>query len=140
MKPHGIYTIESSGRILFVDATGPFNDEVIRRYLKELMAEIEALAPDPWAMFVIFRNVSLFTPEAERELTAVNKLRKDLGMEFIALVFLDIVGAEILRSQIDRIYESAGVEHAYFDSSAKAREWLAEKGYQVGKVSRQFTV
>ena len=33
MEPHGVYTIKQSGRVLYVDATGPFNDELIRRYL-----------------------------------------------------------------------------------------------------------
>jgi hypothetical protein len=139
MKSHGHYEIESVGRVLYVDATGPFNEDTVMEKRADLRAAIESLSPDPWGLFVIFREVSLFTPAAEAELVKVTVWRKKMGMAAIAAVFVDVMGPEILAAQMKRVHSAAGVASGIFETTAEARAWLLEKGFEVSNASRQFT-
>ena len=124
MKSHGRYTIETIGRMLSVDATGPFNDALIHDYQQDLKSSVEALSPEPWTMLVTLHDESLFTPEAEAELAKVMIWRKNMGMTKVGLMFVQTIGSDILKAQMTRMYDAAGVEHAYFDNIDDARIWL----------------
>ena len=126
LKIHGRYKIETRGRVLSVDATGPYNEEIVYEYRRELIASVEALAPDPWSMLVILHAESVFTPAAEMELTKLIKWRITKGMNKVGLVFIQPIGSEVIESQMSRIYDTAGVEHAYFDTIDNARVWLED--------------
>ncbi|PKF62976.1 hypothetical protein CW745_06000 [Psychromonas sp. psych-6C06] len=55
--------------MLIIDATGPFNEELILHCQHSLMACIKVLEVKPWKQVVILHKMSLFTPEAELALT-----------------------------------------------------------------------
>lgn len=129
MKPHGTYTIELVGKVLMIDASGPFNDDAVKGYSRDLKEFVEKLAPDPWALCAVFRGESLFTPEAEAELTAITLWRKEKGMKMVAVVFNSIKELSILRDQMARIYEKANIEYGFFNTKHDAFSWLARKGY-----------
>ncbi len=130
MKPHGTYSIELINRVLFVDATGPFNEDAVKNYSTDLKVFTEKLAPEPWALCAVFRNESLFTPEAEDQLTAVTEWRKEMGMKAVAIIFNEIKGLNILKAQMERIYRRADVPYSFFYDNAEAFSWLAKIGYQ----------
>ena len=126
MISHGNYTIETENRVLAVDATGPFNEALINEYQLALISSVEALSPEPWVMLVTLHDESLFTPDAESRLTEVIKWRKAMGMNRVGLLFVNTVATHILQSQMSRMYDQAGVEHAFFDNLEDARHWVQE--------------
>ncbi len=132
MKPHGTYTIGLVEKVLMVDAVGPFNDDAVKEYSRDLNDFIEKLSPNPWALCAIFTNESLFTPEAEAALTAVTQWRKEKGMNLVTIVFNDIKELTILQSQMERIYKTANIQHAFFNKKNDAVSWLTKKGYISG--------
>lgn len=132
MEPHGTYTIDLLGRVLMVDAKGPFNDDAVRDYSRDLAAFMERLAPDPWVLCAVFRNESLFTPEAEAELLAVTRMRVKKGMDAVAVVFKDIKCTRIAQDQLERIYQTADIRHAFFHEKQDALSWLSRQGYPSG--------
>ncbi|MCP4023037.1 MAG: hypothetical protein GY729_14445 [Desulfobacteraceae bacterium] len=133
MKSHGIYTIELRDRILYVDATGPFNEDAVKEYQKDLTAYIKKLSQHSWALCAVFRNESLFTPDAEEEMMAVTLWRKKMGMKAVAVIFNDIKGLNILKAQMERIYNTADIHHAFFYDSdfSRAFSWLSKMGYDI---------
>jgi hypothetical protein len=126
---HGQYDIQIQGRILLVDATGPFNEAIVKSYLGDLQTAVETLAPEPWALLAVFHDVSLFTPEAEAELIRVTRWRVGKGLSRCALTLIDIVGAEIVKDQLSRIYAAAGLEFEFFERIDDARQWLENQGH-----------
>ena len=129
MEPHGTYRIQLLDRVIYVSAKGPFNDDAVKAYSRDLTSSIQTLAPDPWSLCAVFKNESLFTPEAETELTAVTRWRKDKGMHCVAVVLQDIREKVIFQAQMEKIYSTVGVTHAFFDDTASAFSWLAEHGF-----------
>jgi len=129
MRPHGQYRIETRQRVLLVDATGPFNDRLIRDYLEELTANVLALEPAPWVMQVVVRDLSLFTPEAEQELMAASLLQQARGLRAVAIVLVEIVGETIVKAQMRRICGVMGLEPEFFEQPTQARDWLATQGF-----------
>ena len=129
MKSHGTYTIELVGRVLMIDAVGPFNEDAVKAYSKDLNTYIEKLAPDPWALCAVFRSESLFTPQAEEELKAVTRWRKEKGMKQVAVVFKDVKGLSILQDQMARIYEETNIPYAFFETKADAISWITPEAY-----------
>ena len=126
VEAHGSYTIETTGRILTVEGTGPFNEALVREYRRDLEASVEALSPDPWVMLLTLHDLSLCTPEAEAELDEVLKWRSSMGMTKGGLLFHRTVGTEILKERLTLLYVAAGVEFAFFDHIDDARMWLED--------------
>ncbi len=129
MRPHGTYTIELLGRIILVDAVGPFNDDAVKKYARDLSTFAEKLAPTPWALCAVFRNECLFTPDAEAELTAVTQWRKEMGMSVVAVVFKEVKERTILQAQMERVYKTTDLQYDFFNEKCDALSWLAQKGY-----------
>ena len=126
MKLQSLFTIRTIDRVLFVDATGPFNEAVINRYQRELIASVEALSPEPWGMILTLHNESLFTPETEAELIKVIQWRMAFGMTKVGLLTTHIASSDEVKAQMTRMYVAAGVVHAFFDDSNDALDWLKD--------------
>jgi hypothetical protein len=129
LNPHGKFTIEVSDRILFVDGTGPFNEATVREYKKAIHEAVAKLTPKPWAFLGILRAESLFTPEAESELTQVIRWRKEMGMTHVAVALIEVIADRVISAQMSRIYQNVGVDFALFESLDEARAWLESLGY-----------
>ena len=64
---HGSYSVERSGNILVVEATGPFNEHIIHQFENDVETCMEQLKNQAWATLVIYHGNGIFTPEAEAE-------------------------------------------------------------------------
>ncbi|RCU49527.1 MULTISPECIES: hypothetical protein [Corallincola] len=135
MEQHGEYSIQCQGRILLVDAKGPWNEELIVSYKADMLAVIRELSPNPWACIIIVHGTGLMTPEAEKEMASLVKMRKALGLTSTAMVTGDTAVKSIVRAQFERVYCGAGINYCFCDTQAQAYEWLASIGFERERVS-----
>lgn len=127
-EKHGEYKLEIKDGVLIVDATGPFNDEVVISYQNDLETCIRELEDRCWGQVVTLRELSLFTPDAEQSLINSLGLRKARGLKFSAVVCDSPYS--LVRMQISRIYDGAGILHKFFESESSALSWINEYANQ----------
>lgn len=121
-KSHGVYQLEVCRRVLTVDATGPFNQELINAYRAELATCVAELSYQVWGQVVILHDESLFTPDAERDLIESLEYRKHRGLVACALVCdSDYL---LVRRQAEKIYQTAGVNYDFFVCRQDANQWI----------------
>lgn len=121
---HGVFEIVVEGSFLLVDATGPFNEELILRYRNSLEAAIKQLEGQHWHQIIVLHEMSLFTPDAERGLVQSLKARKERGLFACGVVIGDVDCKILVREQMSRCYQQCDVKHHYFDTIAGAKLWL----------------
>ena len=121
-EQHGVYSLKIQGQVLIVDATGPFNDELVVSYNNALESCIQQLESSCWGQIVTLHDQSLFTPEAEQSLIHSLKQRKQRGLRASAVVCNSPY--KVVQSQVDRIYQNAGISHGFFSNEEEARLWL----------------
>ena len=85
-EEHGVYEMKVEGDLLLVDATGPFNEELINSYRYALESCIHFLEIKQWNQIITLHEMSLFTPEAEEALTQSLIDRKSRGLVFCGVV------------------------------------------------------
>lgn len=78
---HGIFEIKIEADLLLVDATGPFNEELIKSYQHSLEACIQVLEVTHWNQIITLHQMSVFTPDAEQSLTKTLINRKSRGLK-----------------------------------------------------------
>lgn len=126
-EEHGAFKIELVDSLLFVDAQGPFNEELIKRYKADLESKIQALEHASWCQIITLHDMSVFTPEAESALTNTLINRKSRGLIASAVIISDVDYQDLVCSQMSRCYHTARVEHEYFTSLSQAKEWVNER-------------
>ena len=122
---HGVFNIKIISNQLLVDAIGPFNEEVVSLYKATLESCIQELENSQWHQIITLHQTSLFTPEAEYILTKSLVDRKARGLHSCSLITVDVDFESLVKEQMSRCYNNAGVEHQYFESIAKAQTWIA---------------
>jgi len=122
---HGVFEVRIEGNLLLVDATGPFNEELIIQYERALEACIHTLEVSQWNQVITLHQLSLFTPEAEQILTNTVINRKSRGLKACAIVLMNVEGESLIKNQMSRCYDHASVKHNYTTSIHDANKWLA---------------
>jgi len=123
-KEHGVFQVHVEAKVLFIDATGPFNEESVKQYNIALESCIKQLEASLWNQIVTFHQMSIFTPKAEELLTKTLIKRRSRGLTCCAAILCDVDFISSVKEQMSRCYLSAGVEHQYFDSMVKAQQWI----------------
>jgi hypothetical protein len=126
MQPseHDHYTIEHCDNILIVDAKGPFNEESAKQYHQDTTELVEKMSGAPWGSLVTFRGNSIFTPDAEQQLTETTRYRQSKGMIAIAVVIINSAYADIQQMQLQRIYRDCNIIFHVFSDNNTAKLWL----------------
>ncbi|WP_100644673.1 hypothetical protein [Alteromonas facilis] len=122
---HGTYSIRFDSNKVFVEATGPFNLELVQDYKLKIEECISALEPCPWGQIITLNELSLFTPEAESALIFGLKLRKERGLKACAIVAKSPF--RIVLQQIDKIYSEAEIKHKTFKNERDAVYWVDDE-------------
>lgn len=121
-EQHGIYAVKVEERILIVDATGPFNAELIAAYRRDVDACIQALSHLNWGQVVVLHDLSLFTPEAEKALEESLNFRKQRGLVASAVVCDSPY--KMVKKQMAEIYNAVELDYAFFEDIDTAKQWL----------------
>lgn len=122
---HGVFEVKVADKTLLVDATGPFNEELIIHYEKSLELCIKYLETSKWNQIITLHQFSLFTPEAELKLTQTLKNRRSRGLVACAVVLKNIEGESLIKAQMSRCYICADVKYKFTTSVHDAKKWLA---------------
>lgn len=123
-QEHGVFEVKIEQGYLLVDATGPFNDEFTKQYQQAIDKCLQQMRSTCWDQIIILRQLSLFTPDAEALLVKTLHTRKQKGLNKSAVVLINIEGKSLITQQLQRIYQSAQVEHAFFTDVEQAKAWL----------------
>lgn len=126
---HGSYVLEISGNILLVEATGPWDDIAIREYTQDNKAVVKQMAGNEWGCLAVFTGNAIMPPDAEQDLIATTAWRVKHGLAAVALVVTETFIPALVKSQFTRIYTSAKVKFAFFNSKQSALEWLLQQGF-----------
>lgn len=124
-KEHGLFEVKVEGDLLLVDATGPFNEELLIKYENALESCIQRLEVSTWNQVITLHQLSLFTPEAEQLLTNTVINRRSRGLIACAIVLSNVEGESLIKAQMSRCYTRAGVKHVFISSIHDANKWLA---------------
>lgn len=123
-EEHGIFRLQIEDNILHVDATGPFNEELINNYNKSLESCIQRLENDSWNQIIVLHKMSLFTPEAEIALTKTLIERKSRGLDSCAVIINDVDCKLLIKEQPGHCYDKANIRYDFFKSIDDAVKWL----------------
>jgi len=122
---HGLFEVKTKDDLLLVDATGPFNEELLIQYENALESCIQNLEMLNWKQIITLNQLSLFTPEAEQVLTNTIINRRSRGLMACAIILKDVEGESLIKAQMSRCYNRAGVKHNFITSIHDANKWLA---------------
>ncbi|WP_440876588.1 hypothetical protein [Thalassotalea sp. PLHSN55] len=123
---HGNYLIENNGDCLKIEATGPFNKEVIDNFHAELKSYISELTHKNWQQLIIMKEMSLFTPEAEQALCHTLDYRINNGLSVSAIV-VESIYHSFIKQQLSRCYAKYSINHAFFTEVNEAKIWIEQQ-------------
>ena len=125
---HGEYSIRTCGRVVRVDAWGPWNLECTRDYAQHLKTCIAEM-PSPFGMLMVSHMQPILGPEGEAVLAENVRERIALGCTAQATVLLDPATVVVAEAQYRHVYVPAGLRYAIFYEIAPAAQWLVENGF-----------
>jgi hypothetical protein len=125
---HGKYTMRRCGRVIRVDAWGPWNREQTSDYAQHLKKCMETVR-SPFAVLSVWHAEPLLGPEVEAVLKESVRERASLGCVAQAAVLLDPSAAIVAEAQYRRIYAHEGLRCGIFHDLAPAIGWLISRGF-----------
>ena len=130
---YGNYSLDVSGNVLEVFATGAWNLKTTEFFIEEMHELIAKFDNKPWAALMDGRRWVLSTPECQTRLAEAIKVNISRGLTRSAHV-LDT--GMVRRAQLERTHpskhrdaESANYERDYFQKYFEALNWLHKEGF-----------
>lgn len=130
---YGNYSLDVSGNVLEVFATGAWNLKTTEFFIEEMHELIAKFDNKPWAALMDGRRWVLSTPECQTRLAEAIKVNISRGPTRSAYV-LDT--GMVRRAQLERTHpskhrdaESANYERDYFQKYFEALNWLHQEGF-----------
>ena len=121
---HGQFSLERQGQLLLVDATGPFNHELIEQLNVELAQHEAVLSNRPWVELAVMRSESAYTPEALNDLLASMQRRHHNNMRAIAVQFEQPQSRMLTEHQLRQVFaQVSGLRCEFFDDLDDAMAW-----------------
>ena len=125
---HGEYSIFTFGRLVCVDAWGPWNVERTIDYVRQLKRHLEEM-PKPFGLLMVSHEQPILGPDGEAVLREHVRDRVRLGCAAQATVLLESSTASIAEAQYRRIYVPEGLRYEIFYKVAPAVKWLVDSGF-----------
>lgn len=121
---HGVFSVKAEKQRLYVDATGPFNEELALEYKHALNACVDALQGTVWDQVIVLHKLSLMTPDAEQVLKQTLLERKSKGLRASAVIIEQGDGRNLVAQQFKRAYDFADIQSEFFENELDAISWL----------------
>ena len=124
-KPHGSFGLHRDAQVIVIEATGPWNLELIQQYAHDVLPVIKEISADgPWGAIVIVKNSVLFTTEAAVALREAGfRSAKSSGRVAVSYVITaEVEGAAFAPTIIKHIYEGLN-PWAIFTDIGAAMAW-----------------
>ena len=130
---YGNYSLDVSGNVLEVFATGAWNLKTTEFFIEEMHELIVKFDNNPWAALMDGRRWVLSTPECQTRLAEAIKVNISRGLTRSAYV-LD--SGMVRRAQLERThpskhrdFEASNYERDYFHKYFEALNWLHKEGF-----------
>ena len=130
---YGNYSLDVSGNVLEVFATGAWNLKTTEFFIEEMHELIAKFDNKPWAALMDGRRWVLSTPECQTRLAEAIKVNISRGLTRSAYV---LNTGMVRRAQLERTHpskhrdaESANYERDYFQKYFEALNWLHKEGF-----------
>jgi len=130
---YGNYSLDISGNVLEVFATGAWNLKTTEFFIEEMHVLIDRFDDKPWAALMDGRRWVLSTPECQTRLAGAIKVNISKGLTRSAYV-LD--SGMVKRAQLERTppskqrdIETSNYEREYFEKYFEALNWLHKEGF-----------
>ncbi|WP_394223112.1 hypothetical protein [Alteromonas gracilis] len=130
---YGNYSLDISGNVLEIFATGAWNLKTTEFFVEEMHELIRGFNNEPWAALIDGRRWVLTTPECQTRLAEAIKLNISRGLTRSAYV-LDT--GMVRRAQLERThplkqrdFKGANYKREYFQEYFKALNWLHAEGF-----------
>ena len=130
---YGSYTLDTSGNVLEVFATGAWNLKTTELFIEEMHEIIERFEDTHWAAIIDGRRWVLSTPDSQQCVAEAIKVNISRGLRRAAYV-LDT--GMVKRAQLEHTHPGKaqafnlnGYERNYFTHYFEALNWLNKQGY-----------
>lgn len=117
------YAIELIGNILHVRLTGPFSEDIVKKFDAEINLCIEN-AEKPWASLTTYYGNGVFTADAEKAMIEIIEHRIAKGMVANASIIQDSNHIDVQQMQLHRVYSHSNIPFHVFSDPYNAQEWL----------------
>lgn len=123
-EAHGTWNIDSDGRVLMIEGTGPWNLESLQQSARQVEPFIQRLRGKPWAAMVILHGECIYVPAAGEKLAEILRDETALGRVATALLVNDCFSPNFAKEHISHIYDQGDHPYAFFDDIDLARRWI----------------
>jgi hypothetical protein len=128
--PHGSMELAVADRLNMIEATGPFNIQLVTagdQAQEKLDAELQEKGR--WATLLVFRESAMASFEVFTEIENILKRRlaKGIRSEAVAIVLHPgVEGATLMAPFYLKAYTNAGLNARVFEDEQIARDWLLQ--------------
>lgn len=123
-EAHGTWNIDSDGRVLLIEGTGPWNLESLQQSAQLVQPFLQRLKGSPWAAMVILHGECIYVPAAGQKLAEILQFESEEGRVATALLVNDCYSPNFAKEHISNIYDKGNHPYAFFDDIDLARNWL----------------
>ena len=121
--PHGSFSLKVEKEILFVDATGPFNEEIALLYLSQYRDIIMKFQPK--AQISTLHGSCIFSRELQEHLRKLHEWNFETGNIIEAIILdTDISEHTLFKKQLERTRINTNAPYALFDTQEEAFRWV----------------
>ncbi|MBI2749458.1 MAG: hypothetical protein HYX43_09020 [Burkholderiales bacterium] len=128
-RPHGSMQLQQTGHLNILEATGPFNKElVIAADAAQESLYAALMQKGRWGTVLIFRQSALASPEVLSEIMTILKRRVAQGYIPVAVARVfgpEVEGAQLMQQHYLNAYRGAGIDGRIFSDELSAKEWVA---------------
>ena len=134
-EAHGNYILTVSGKILFLEAYGPWNVEAAEKISNLIKKKvIQNFKNESWAMLASIYGEGIYTPDSIQVLQNLHRWRIDNGLTHIAIINNETqnLASKITKMQFNSVYDidnKNSCTEKYFNNKEEALLWLSTFGF-----------
>lgn len=130
-SPHGEVTLRFEDKILYYDAIGPLNTEVIECLAQAQKAFLTQFRPQgPWGSMGLFRVSAMMGPQCLERYAAMMAAPKPPGATPVATAFVmapDVDGHRLMAPLYAKIYADIGRPFCAVETLDEGRAWIRQR-------------
>jgi hypothetical protein len=127
-SPHGEVALWFEDQILYYDATGPLNTEVIECLALAQMEFLKQIEPQgPWGSIAVCKVSAMMGPECLARYEAMMSTPKPAGKAPVATAFVmgpGVDGYRLMAPHFARIYAGIGRPFCAVETLEEGRQWV----------------
>lgn len=141
-NPHGRFAAKVEGRVIRLDAAGPFNGELAKHYSQGIAPLFSAVsARGPFGVLIEVTQSLLMGPDAIGVFADFLFAARQRGIRTVGTAYVvaaDIEDRDFMLPLLEqKIYRPAGVAFGAFERRADAQAWLEQRLRDADEANRR---